>query len=70
VATAVSAPTTPAPRFDDRRAARVEDLVGRLVAQGAPEAAVRELVGEAVKLGQDRPSGREIPHIGPPDADY
>ena len=49
VATAVS----PTPRFDDDRAARVEELVGRLVAAGAPEEQVRNLVGEAVKLGRE-----------------
>jgi hypothetical protein len=32
---------------DEQRASRVEELVGRLVAAGADEAAVRELVQEA-----------------------
>jgi Arc/MetJ family transcription regulator len=67
VATAVSPPT--AVRYDDDRAAQVEELVGRLVAEGADEAAVRALVGEAVRLGRE---GRraEIPHFSPPSADY
>src|SRR2546423_14844478 len=54
VATAVSPPAsaTKAAEFDDAQAARVENLVGRLVAEGAPEAAVRDLVGEAVRPGR------------------
>ena len=35
-------------------AATVEDGIGRLVAGGADEAAVRELVGDAVRLGRAR----------------
>ena len=35
-------------------AATVEDRIGRLVASGADEAAVRELVGDAVRLGRAR----------------
>lgn len=71
VATAVSAPasTGQSSGFDEAQAARVEELVGRLVARGAPEDAVRRLVGEAVRLGQGRSFSREIPHIGPSDAD-
>src|SRR4051812_49115512 len=55
VATAVTPPATPTqtaadtPVFDERQAARVEQLVERLVLDGAREAAVRELVGEAVR---------------------
>lgn len=50
VATAVAAP-----KGDDVevRGARVEELVGRLVAAGADEAQLRELVGEAVRLGRE-----------------
>jgi len=71
VATAVSGSGTPAKTggFDDAQAARVEQLVSRLVADGASEDAVRELVGEAVRLGQSSARFQEIPHIGPPDAD-
>src|SRR5438309_5643287 len=64
VATAVSAPARPPAQFDEQQAARVEGLVGLVVAQGAAEDTVRHLVREAVQLGQGRPSGREIPHIG------
>ena len=35
-------------------AASVEDGIGRLVAGGADEAAVRDLVGDAVRLGRTR----------------
>jgi hypothetical protein len=76
VATAVSttgsaAPTASTERpFDEAQAARVEELIGRLVAQGAAEDEVRDLVREAVVLGSDRPIGRKIPHIGRSDADY
>lgn len=62
VATAVTrgAPGTPtAP--DEAQAARVEQLVGRLMAGGADEAEVRALVGEAVRLGRGRPAGRRPP---------
>src|SRR5947209_6902894 len=54
VATAVSPPTTATTMaaFDDAQAARVEHLVGQLVAEGAREDAVRGLVGEAVRLGR------------------
>jgi hypothetical protein len=72
VATAVSPPTTTAAAaaFDEGQAARVEALVARLVADGVPEDKVRELVGEAVRLGRGTPETQEIPHIGAPDADY
>ena len=50
VATAVS----PSTSVDEDQAARVEDLVERLVAAGAPENEVRTLVGEAVRLGRVR----------------
>lgn len=71
VATAVSpSPSDAAPaNFDEGQAARVEHLVGRLVADGASEDAVRRLVGEAVRLGQGAARPREIPHVGAPDAD-
>jgi hypothetical protein len=72
VVTAVtpSVATSKSAAFDERQAARVEHLVGRLVADGAPEEAVRQLVGEAVRLGQSKPQIQEIPHIAAPDADY
>ena len=45
--------------FDEEQARRVEDLVGGLVAGGAEEARVRELVAEAVRLGRGaRPRAR------------
>jgi hypothetical protein len=66
VATAVSPPTTAT--FDEDGAARVEDQVGRLVAAGADEAAVRALVREAVRLGRGRQRA-EIPQIPAPNAD-
>jgi hypothetical protein len=71
VATAVSPPTaaTPTAAFDDAQASQVENLVGRLVADGAREDAVRQLVGEAVRLGRGSPERQEIPHIDAPDAD-
>jgi hypothetical protein len=71
VATAVSSPATVAntAAFDEAQAARVENLVGRLVADGAREDAVRQLVGEAVRLGRGSPQQQEIPHIDVPDAD-
>ena len=71
VATAVSAPTSDAApaSFDEGRAARVEHLVGRLVAEGASEEAVRQLVGEAVRLSQSTAPSQEIPHVGASDAD-
>ena len=69
VATAVSPPAGPAAAFDERQAARVEQLVTQLVAAGAPEEAVRQLVGEAVSLGQGTGRTQEIPHIGAPNAD-
>src|SRR4029077_2806282 len=71
VATAVTAPVTgPATTasgtpFDEAQAARVEELVGRLVAQGAPEAAVRGLVGEAVRLGRGMPVSRKSLTLAP-----
>ncbi len=75
VATAVSPPSA-APRpaagtseFDEAQAARVERLVQRLVDKGAPEADVRQLVGEAVRLGRGAARSDEILHIEAPDAD-
>lgn len=65
-ATAIATTTT---AFDERQAARVELLVERLVADGAPETAVRELVGEAVRLGKGAAGSQEILQIRPPDAD-
>jgi len=74
VATAVTPPTSTAiatttNAFDERQAARVEQLVERLVSDGGHEDTVRELVGEAVRLGKGAAKTQEIPHIGPPDAD-
>jgi hypothetical protein len=76
VATAVTPPASaPATTsvgtgaFDDRQAARVENLVERLVADGAREDAVRQLVGESVRLGRGAPQTQEIPHFRSPDAD-
>jgi len=71
VATAVagSSTATHTTHFDEDQAARVEHLVGRLVADGASEDAVRRLVGEAVRLGRSAAQSEEIPHIGAPDAD-
>jgi hypothetical protein len=74
VATAVTPPTSTAiatttTTYDERQAARVEELVERLVADGARENAVRELVGEAVRLGKGAAETQEIPQIRPPDAD-
>lgn len=74
VATAVTPPaaTSMASKttaFDERQAALVEQLVERLVDDGAREDAVRELVGEAVRLGKGAAESREIPHIRSPDAD-
>jgi hypothetical protein len=69
VATAVAPPGPDRRGVDDEQAAHVEQLVERLVAQGAPETAVRELVGEAVRLGRGGPRSREIPHIAAPNAD-
>lgn len=46
--------TAVAGRPDETQAARVEALVGEVVAQGADEATVRRLVGEAVRLGRGR----------------
>lgn len=61
VASAVAPPTasepSPAPAaapLDEEQAARVEDLAGRLIAAGADETAVRDLVREAVRLGRGR----------------
>ena len=50
----------PADRFDDERAEAVEARIVQLVADGADEAAVRDLVRDAVVLGRtarpvDRP---------------
>jgi ABC-type Na+ efflux pump permease subunit len=75
VATAVSPPATTAkaaattPVFDEGQAARVEHLVSRLVAEGAREEAVRQLVGEAVRLGRGTAETQEIPQIAAPNAD-
>ena len=71
VATAVSPASGPEGQaaFDEGQAARVEHLVSRLVAAGAEEDAVRQLVGEAVRLGRSTGRTQEIPHIGAPDAD-
>ena len=55
--------------FDEVQAARVEELIQRLVAEGASEDEVRDLVREAVRLGSDRPYGGKIPHIGRSNAD-
>ena len=52
VATAVGAGGAAEGPFDEEQARRVEDLVGGLVAGGAEEARVRELVAEAVRLGR------------------
>ena len=53
VATAVSGGgATGATPAEEARAARVEDMVARLVAAGADEAQVRALVREAVRLGR------------------
>lgn len=46
--------TAVAGRPDEAQAARVEALVGEVVAQGADEPTVRRLVGEAVRLGRGR----------------
>jgi hypothetical protein len=71
VATAVSPSTAPGATggFDDAQAAHVEHLVQRLVADGARENDVRDLVGEAVRLGRGTPQTQEIPHIAASDAD-
>jgi len=69
VATAVSPQAAPVAAFDEGQAARVEQLVMRLVAAGAREDAVRRLVGEAVRLGRGTSETQEIPHIRSPDAD-
>ena len=73
VATAVSGPATAANTsggaFDEAQAASVERLVERLVADGARESDVRELVGEAVRLGRGAGESQEIPHIRLPNAD-
>jgi hypothetical protein len=42
----------PADRFDDERAEAVEARIVQLVADGADEAAVRDLVRDAVVLGR------------------
>src|SRR4051812_49993106 len=52
--TSAAAPSAAAPTsraFDEVQAARVEELIQRLVAQGVPEDDVRDLVREAVRLG-------------------
>jgi hypothetical protein len=72
VATAVSGPATGGGgtgAFDEGQAARVEHLVDRLVAGGAGESDVRELVGEAVRLGRGTRESQEIPHIASQNAD-
>ncbi|MDP9070942.1 MAG: hypothetical protein M3N68_06615 [Actinomycetota bacterium] len=52
VATAVSGGATAALGGDERQAAGVEAMVERLVAHGADETDVRELVEQAVRLGR------------------
>jgi shikimate kinase len=53
VATAVSAPSRiPETDASEADAARVEEIVGRLVEQGADEETVRDLVRHAIRLGR------------------
>jgi hypothetical protein len=47
------------PAFDEDAAAEVERRVGDLVAAGADEAQVRDLVGRAVRLGRSAPAERQ-----------
>jgi membrane protein implicated in regulation of membrane protease activity len=54
VATAVAGGAGTPEEVDDARAARVEQMIGRLVADGADEGAVRELVREASRLRAQR----------------
>ena len=54
-----SEPGTPA-GFDEDAAASVEERVQALVAAGASEAAVRELVGDAVRLGRSANEPRAV----------
>ncbi|MDQ3757736.1 MAG: hypothetical protein M3394_07795 [Actinomycetota bacterium] len=56
VASAVAAGDAPADM--ETQAARVEALVGEVVAAGADEHTVRRLVGEAVRLGRGLPAER------------
>jgi hypothetical protein len=49
---------------DEAQAARVEQLVGQLVAQGAEEDKVRALVSQAVRLGRGERDVRDH-HRGP-----
>jgi hypothetical protein len=50
VATAVAASQAAPEVVDEERAARVEEMIGRLVADGADEARVRQLAREASRL--------------------
>src|SRR5438874_13683470 len=59
VATALSPQAAPASAFDEGQAARVDQLVTRLVAAGAREDAARRLVGEAVRLGRGTSENQE-----------
>ncbi len=59
VATAVGAGA--AARADSDAASRVDDLARRLIEAGAPEAAVKDLVREAVRLGRERRINRPSP---------
>lgn len=57
VATAVGGPD--ASEADEVGGERIEELVAALVARGAEEATVRDLVGEAVRLGRSRRNHRD-----------
>ena len=52
VATATSSAAPVPPGVDEAQAARVEQIVGELVADGADEGAVRDLVRESLRLGR------------------
>ncbi|HUQ64042.1 MAG TPA: hypothetical protein VM121_09835 [Acidimicrobiales bacterium] len=56
VATAVGTGATA--RTETDTAGRVDDLARRIVGAGAPEADVKELVREAVRLGRERRTNR------------
>jgi Na+/H+-dicarboxylate symporter len=58
VASAVAAGDAPADM--ETQAARVEALVGEVVAAGADEHTVRRLVGEAVRLGRGAAGGPAV----------
>jgi hypothetical protein len=45
---------SPPVRFDERSAAQIEDRIAGLVANGADEDEVRQLVRDAVRLGRSR----------------